>query len=120
MYFDKTDGNALRKLIGLAKPLETHIDIVHIDDTKENPFINFDLNHFKEKYIGDEAELTVDFDLILNKNLSQAIEKYVADHSIDIVSVTARKRNIFTGLFHPSLTKELLFHLDIPMLIFHS
>ena len=118
--FDKSDGHAIRKLIGLSLPLESHIYIVHIDDTVDNPFINYDLAHFKEKYIGTGENVKMDFDLIMNKNLAKGIEDYIAGKEIDIIAVTSHKRNIFSALFKPSLTKELLFKLKIPFLIFHA
>ena len=118
--FDKSDGKAIRELIKIAWPLETHISVVHIDDTKDNPFINYDLAHFKEKYIGDTEKVMMDFNLIVNKNLARGIENYISDSEVDIISVTSHKRNLLTALFRPSLTKELLFRLEIPMLIFHA
>ena len=118
--FDKSDGSAIRELVKIARPLETHISIVHIDDTADNPFVNYDLAHFKEKYIGEIDQVSMDFDLIVNKNLSRGIENYIADHQIDILSVIHHKRNLITALFRPSLTKELLFRLEIPILIFHA
>ena len=118
--FDKSDGKAIQELIRIARPLETHISIVHIDDTTDNPFINYDLSHFKEKYIGEVDQVTMDFNLIVNKNLTLGIENFILEHEIDIISVTAHKRNLITSLFRPSLTKELLFRLEIPMLIFHA
>jgi len=117
--FDKSDGMAVRKLVEIAKPLETHISIVHIDETSDNPFINYDLAHFKEKYIGDLGKVEMDFDLIVNKNRARGIENYIQDKEIDIIAVTSHKRNIITSLFKPSLTRELLFRLGIPILIFH-
>ena len=117
--FDKSDGIAIRKLIDIAMPLETHISVVHIDDTSDNPFINYDLAHFKEKYIGNVDQVKMDFDLIVNKNRARGIENFIIDNEIDIIAITSHKRNIITSLFLPSLTKELLFRLEIPMLIFH-
>ena len=118
--FEKSDGTAIRKLIGLSLPIESHIYIVHIEDTNDNPFINYDLAHFKERYIGSGDQVKMDFDLIVNKNLAKGIEDYIKEKEIDILAVTSHKRNLLTALFLPSLTKELLFKLKIPMLIFHA
>ncbi|HEY3388576.1 MAG TPA: universal stress protein, partial [Prolixibacteraceae bacterium] len=117
--FDKSDGMAIRKLIEIAMPLETHIHLVHIDETTNNPFLNYDLAHFKEKYVGNVGNVEMDFDLIIDKNRARGIENYIVDKEIDIIAVTSHKRNIITSLLKPSLTKELLFRLEIPMLIFH-
>src|SRR5665648_835900 len=101
--FDKSDGTAIRKLIEIAKPLETHITIVHIDETSENPFLNFDLAHFKEKYVGNVGSVEMDFDLIVNKNRSRGIENYIIDEKIDVIAITSHKRNIITlSLIHIS------------------
>jgi nucleotide-binding universal stress UspA family protein len=118
--FDKSDGEAIRTLIGLSLPLESHIYVVHIDDTDDNPFINYDLAYFKEKYFGTGEGPKMDFDLIVNKNLAKGIEEYITEKEIDIIAVTSHKRNIFSALFMPSLAKELLFKLKIPFLIFHA
>jgi len=117
--FDKSDGRAIRKLIEIAMPLDTHISIVHIDETSDNPFINYDLAHFKDKYVANVGNVEMDFDLIVNKNRVRGIENFILNKEIDIIAVTSHKRNIITSLFKPSLTKELLFRLGIPMLIFH-
>jgi len=117
--FDKSDGLAIRKLIEIAMPLDTHISIVHIDETSDNPFINYDLAHFKDKYVANVGNVEMDFDLIVNKNRVRGIEDFILNKEIDIIAVTSHKRNIITSLFKPSLTKELLFRLGIPMLIFH-
>lgn len=118
--FDKSDGSAIRQLIKIAMPLETHISVVHIDETADNPFINYDIAHFEEKYVGKVDQVKMDFDLIVNKSRARGIENYIIDHEIDIIAVTSHKRNIITSLFKPSLTRELLFRLEIPMLIFHE
>lgn len=117
--FDKSDGGAIRKLIEIAMPLDTHISIVHIDETSDNPFLNYNLAHFKEKYVANMGNVEMDFDLIVNKNRVRGIEDFILNKEIDIIAVTSHKRNIITSLFKPSLTKELLFRLGIPMLIFH-
>ena len=117
--FDKSDGMAIRKLIEIAMPLDTHISIVHIDETSDNPFVNYDLAHFKDKYVANVGNVEMDFDLIVNKNRVRGIEDFILNKEIDIIAVTSHKRNFITSLFKPSLTKELLFRLGIPMLIFH-
>jgi nucleotide-binding universal stress UspA family protein len=118
--FDKSDGMAIRRLLNIARPLDTYIHIVHIDVTNQNPFINFDISHFKDKYIGAIEDINMDFDLIVNKNIIEGIEKYIDDKKIDILAVTTHKRNLITSFLRPSIAKELLFEIHIPLLVFHS
>lgn len=118
--FDKSDGVAIRKLLNIARPLDVQIFVVHIDVTSENPFINYDLDHFKDKYIGKLEAVDMKFDLIKNSNLIKGIENYIADKEVDILAVTTHKRNLITSLLRPSIAKELLFEIHIPLLVFHS
>ena len=118
--FDKSDGMAIRKLLNIARPIDVEIFVVHIDLTNENPFINYDLVHFKKKYIGALEEVDMKFDLIKNPNLVKGIEKYITEKDIDILAVTTHKRNLITSLLKPSITKELVFEINIPLLVFHS
>jgi len=118
--FDKSDSVAIRKLLSIAAPLETQVHIVHIDITNENPFINFDLAHFKEKYIGNIEDVKMVFDLIVNKDIIKGIENYISEKDIDILAVTTHKRNIITSFLKPSITKELLIQIPVPLLVFHS
>jgi nucleotide-binding universal stress UspA family protein len=118
--FDKSDGVAIRKLLNIARPLDVHIHVVHIDTTKENPFLNYDLKHFKEKFVGSTDELGMDFDMIQSKDLMEGMEKYIKEKSIDIISLTTHKRNLITALFRPSVAKELLFQIKVPLLVFHA
>lgn len=118
--FDKSDGLAIRRLLNIMAPQDTWIHIVPIDITDDNPFINFDLSHFKEKYIGKIENVKMIFDLIVNENIIQGLEDYIAEKKIDILAVTTHKRNIITSFLRPSLTKELLFQIHVPLLVFHS
>jgi len=62
----------------------------------------------------------MDFDLIVNKNVISGIEKYIVEKEIDILAVTTHKRNLITSFLRPSIAKELLFEIHIPLLVFHS
>lgn len=118
--FDKSDGMAIRRLLNIARPLESHIYVVHIDIANDNPFINFDITHFKDKYIGAIEDVNMDFDLIINKNITEGIERYIIENEIDILAVTTHKRNLITSFLRPSIAKALLFEINIPLLVFHS
>lgn len=49
-------------------------------------------------------------------NPVEDLDKLSAAHSIDLITVGTRKKNIFVRLFSPTLAHKLLFHADIPLL----
>jgi nucleotide-binding universal stress UspA family protein len=70
--------------------------------------------------MGAIEEVNMDFDLIINKNIIEGIEKYISEKGIDILAVTTHKRNLITSFLRPSIAKELLLEIKIPLLVFHS
>ncbi|MFT4679291.1 MAG: hypothetical protein ACI9RU_002184 [Litorivivens sp.] len=55
-----------------------------------------------------------------SQNVVDGVEKYVQDYSTDLVVALKRKRNFIQDLFEKSVTRDLPFHLKIPMLILHE
>jgi nucleotide-binding universal stress UspA family protein len=45
------------------------------------------------------------------------MEDYIRKYEIDIIVLTAHKRNIFASLFYPSIANQMLFHTDTPILV---
>jgi len=52
-------------------------------------------------------------------NVAHGLEDYFKTHPADLVIVNPKKHSIFHNLFHESVTKELAFHLKIPILTIH-
>ena len=72
--------------------------------------------YFKKQYPNSKINHTVldDGDLLL------AIEKFVRDKNIDLISFSTHRRGIFARMFNPSIARKMLFHTDTPMLVLHS
>ena len=48
------------------------------------------------------------------------IEDFVQERSVDVIAMTTHHRNLLTKLYHPSLTRKILFQTEIPLLVFHA
>jgi len=118
--FDESDFKAIHKLIYLVSPFDMKIHCVHIRAGNKDPWDSIKMDglkeHLKKEYIGKEVEI----DIIDNDNIINGLDNYVKDKHIDIISMTTHKRGFFSRLFTTSLTKQMLFHTKIPMLVFHS
>ena len=69
-----------------------------------------------EKYKGIDFECS----LINGNDILDALETYIKEEHIDIISMTTHKRNLITRLFNPSLARKMVFHTNTPLLIFHG
>jgi len=116
---DENDFWSLSRLTGFARPFNAQIYCLHITETitkqqeagmrKMKKFITEDL---KVENLECGLLECIDFQLCL--------EDFVQEKSVDIIAMTTHHRNLFTRLYQPGLTRKILFHTDIPLLVFHA
>jgi nucleotide-binding universal stress UspA family protein len=118
--FDESDYTSIRKLMNIMQPFSIRVYCVHLSASDTNEYDKAKMDSFKE-YIQSEYEhQTFECDLISNKNFLDAIQEYIGEKHIDIISLVTHKRNILEKLFNPSRAKKLLFHTNVPLLVFHA
>jgi nucleotide-binding universal stress UspA family protein len=113
--FTTDDFNALNKVIEIAKPFDAQIDCLYVktSDSEVNELIleEWKIN-FKDK--------NIHFHVIESDAVEETIIDFISIHKINMLAILNIERGFFEGLFHKSLTKELSFHLKIPLLALHS
>lgn len=55
-----------------------------------------------------------------NEQVEEGIRQFIADNKMDWLLVTPHKYNFFTALFHKSHTKQILHHVNIPVIAIHE
>ena len=53
------------------------------------------------------------------KNIEQGINRFIENEKPDMLAMTTHTTNLYDKLFHKSLTKQMLFHTQIPLLAFN-
>lgn len=61
--------------------------------------------------------LDATYGIINGKDVFNSMDDYIRKYEIDIIVLTAHKRNIFASLFYPSIANQMLFHTDTPILV---
>ena len=118
--FDDSDYKAIRKLMTLVRPFGIKIYFVHIASDATNPLDNVKMEELKEHFITEYSDYNVVCDIIEHSDVLQGIEDYIDEKDIDLLALTTHKRRLFERLFNPSITNKMLFHTNIPLLVFHS
>ena len=117
--FQDADFTAFNKLISILNPFSVKIECVHIDTDEKNPWKEMQL--FKlESYLHKNYQEEIKCHIIKNDDLLAGIQEYVDKMDIDIISFTSPKRSIFYKLLYPNNLKKMIFHSQVPLLIFHS
>ncbi|OQX72434.1 MAG: hypothetical protein B6D61_13710 [Bacteroidetes bacterium 4484_249] len=118
--FDDSDYKAIRKLMNLVRPFNIKIYCTHIASDAENTFDNAKMESLEQYFSKEYGDVNMVCDLIENEDVLEGLENYIDEKDIDIIAITTHKRGVFDRIFNPSLTKKMLFHTNIPLLVFHS
>lgn len=118
--FDESDFLSIKKLMGFTNLLGLTIHCLHIGG-KADKWEKLKMEGLRDYFIKSYDTTKVVCNILSpDKNTLQAIDNYVKEKKINILSLTTRRRNLIEKVFKPSLTKRLFYHSNIPLLVFHS
>jgi nucleotide-binding universal stress UspA family protein len=118
--YDESDFVSIKKLIEFTDPLGLKIHCLHIGSKPDN-WEQMKMNGLKAYFKSSYGKVTVECDVLSQKgNLLEAIDEYVQQKNINIISLTTKKRSVIEKVFRPSVAKRLFYHTSIPLLVFHA
>jgi len=113
--FREKDRLALTKLLKLAKGFDAKVHCLYVktsnSDLKEVVLADWQLVFKNEP---------VDFHIIENENVEETILDFTQSQNIDLLAMLHYKKSFLEGLFHFSLTKKIVHHIQIPILAMHE
>ena len=118
--FDDSDYTSIRKLMKIMEPFSIRVYCVHLSTPDATEYDQVKMNTYKEYIQSEYSNQTFECDLIEKKDFLEGIQEFIEAKNIDIISLVTHKRNIFEKIFNPSRAKKLLFHTNIPLLVFHT
>jgi nucleotide-binding universal stress UspA family protein len=118
--FGDDDYISIHKLIRLITPFQTQIQAVRFTSHQPDNAENRRLGKFRDYCDATYRNHQIQFSYEQSEQLISSLEKYVAQNKIDLIAMTRRKRNLFAQFFSPEITRRILFHTDIPLLVFHA
>ncbi|MDD4107213.1 MAG: universal stress protein [Prolixibacteraceae bacterium] len=118
--FDEKDFVVMEKLTGFLKPFDVKVFCVHVGKKDSSDWVKAKLEGMKDVLKSTYSEKYFDCRLIVGDDILQALEKFIDEEDIDIISLTTHKRNMISRLFNPSIARKMVFHTKTPLLIFHA
>ena len=117
--FDQKDLVAFQSMIDLFANVALRVFMVHINQ-KEDSWDEIKLAGIKDYFKKHYPEVEIEYSLLQDNDVLKALDEYVKEKHIDVISLNTRKRNLLTRIFNPSIARKMIFHARTPMLIFHS
>jgi len=100
-----------------AHVFDAELEIINIEKPEEEMSVGKSTSSiFLEKKLESIKHKTV---YSTDKDVAHGLIAHFKTHPCDLVIVNPKKHSVFYNLFHESVTKELAFHLSIPILTIH-
>ncbi len=117
--FSDNDYISIHKLIRLITPFNTVIHAVKFMNHKPDSGDIRRLEQFKDYCDATYRNHRLEYSYQQVEQFIPALESYVNENKINLIALTRRKRNMIAQLFSPEITRKILFHTDVPLLVFH-
>lgn len=118
--FDEKDFNAIDKLITILKPFDVQVICAHVGKEGEKDWHSARLKGMREVLKEKFSDKEFSCRLLSGDDVPEALEKFIEEEDIDILSLTTHKRNMISRLFNPSFARKMVFHTHTPLLVFHA
>ena len=104
----------LDTLVKLAKLRNAEVHILHIGENTNISRDELEVGRSQDQYFRDVKH---SYHFISGSEVSTEINNYINSNSISVLALYARKHDLTDMLFHHSLTKEMTYHTQIPLLV---
>lgn len=111
------DIDKIYQLTAVAKAFEAMLTVLNVSDEESRKV-------WLEKFVEDVQDKApyskLKFTSVKGADVAGTIEKYVKENKVDMLVMNTHKRIPFEKLYNRSLTEKLSYHIQLPLLVFHS
>ena len=116
--FDDSDFKAIRRLMSIVSAFNVKIHCIHLSKDSRKTWDEVKMNSLKDYFKKVNKDVKVECNLLEGEDTLKEVEKFVEVNKIDLFALSNKKRGLLARLFNPGLTKKLIYHSTIPLLIF--
>lgn len=109
---NESDKEGINQIIDISQRIGGEVKLLHVL-RKENREIVPLIKKWKDYFDNDKVKIYT----VLNPNLEDSVFYFIDEHLIDVMCIVKRQLNFFERIFTSSLSKQLSYHSDIPVLI---
>jgi len=118
--FDDSDYTAIKKLMRLMEPFTIRFYCMHVGDNRSSTWDKAKMNHLREKLAELGPSREVDCQIVQGDDSLKAVQAYIKEKNIDILSMVTHKQGLLARIFRPDMARKVLFHTNKPFLVFHA
>lgn len=110
--FEEKEKEAIQYLLNFAKLFKAHVYCVHVDLSHMEVFAQR-MKKFKKAF---EPSTRLHFEVLDGIDIEKTISKWLIENKIDMLGMLTHKRTFWESLFSHRMTKQMVNHIDTPIL----
>jgi nucleotide-binding universal stress UspA family protein len=117
--FDSLSSLRVRQAASFAQHFEAQLHFVHVGPPGER---NLDLERkiLESGFRASDKEKPFLFAKMVSDNVAESLYEYAFYHRIDLLVFVTHQRSFWENIMHHSVTREVAFSTDLPMLVIHG
>lgn len=105
-------------IANLAEKLEAKVKVLYVSNIDKD--YKMDKTVMREIFKMDAPKVELETEVLEHDSTVQAIKDYAVKKEFNLIAVATKDRGFLQELFHHSISKELAWHPDMPLLIVHA
>ena len=119
-YNDSEDIKSIQQALEFGSKLDARLYSVHVNDDEPNENDINRLDGIRELFANEIAAGKLRFENIVSDNVIKALTDYSDANQVDMIMMVTHKRSFFERLFDRSISKQMAFRTDKPLVVFHK
>lgn len=117
--YQNEELEALRRVTELAALYHAEVIVLHVSEPGEDYF--YEVFTWYESLVREELEYpNMSFELLPPEPFQKALNNFIEHEQADMLAMSKRQKGLLGRLFGSSETKEMSYHPQCPLLVFHS
>ena len=112
----ESETNEIVSVTEIASIFDAEVTLLHVCDKSEEVLME-EKNSLYEDLRKNINYEKLNFELVENEDVVKGIDEYVTNNPVDIIAMATHHRSLLGRLFGKSLTKDMVYHCRIPLLV---
>ncbi|MCF8244757.1 MAG: universal stress protein [Saprospiraceae bacterium] len=113
----ETDPYHLWKTCKMMEPFHSIIHCVHVEKEGKAKETKLRIEELEAFFINNPVALQMTFHTFEEASIETGLEDFANEWNLDLLVMSSPHRDVFSRLFHKSMTKQMALHSKVPLLV---
>ncbi len=117
--YQSADEEMVQQIVRFAKTFDSNVHMVHVQEEKMRTDDELDKILIEQLFRRKAPALEFNMSILKSNSVWKGLFNYAEEHQIDLIVLVTKHRKFWERLIHKSITKEMVLHAKVPLLILH-